>query len=106
MSIYYLDNDNEWASTNNSSLIKVEEMLQRMQTWKGEKSFNANDGVNYLGVLNRQDFLKPQLENIAADYSIYFDTTIQSVEIIDENIAVELLIVLKSGQAIARTLEV
>lgn len=104
MSIYYLTNDNEWESTNNSSLIRVEEMLQRMQTWRGEKSFNANDGVDYLNVLNKQAFLKPQLEAIAADYAIYFETTITEITTDGENIAVKLRIVLKSGNAVARTL--
>ena len=52
MSLYYLNNDNEWASTDNSTIIKVEEMLQRMQTWRSERAFNVNDGVDYLGVLS------------------------------------------------------
>ena len=106
MSIYYLTNSNEWSSTDNSSLVRVEEMLQRMQTWKGEKSFNTNDGVNYLGVLNKQDFLKPQLEKIAADYVTYFSTTIESITTSGETIAVKLSIVLKSGTVIAETLVV
>ena len=104
MSIYFLNNENEWGSTDNSTMIKVEEMLQRMQTWRGEKSFNVNDGVDYMSVLNGQSLLKPQLEDIADQYAQYFNGITITVETSDENIVVKLRIVLKSGQAIARTL--
>ena len=104
MSIYFLNNENEWSSTDNSTMIKVEEMLQRMQTWKGEKSFNVNDGVDYMAVLNGQALLQPQLEDIADQYSQYFNSVTIEVESGGENIAVKLRIVLKSGQAVARTL--
>ena len=105
MSLYYLNNDNEWASTDNSTIIKVEEMLQRMQTWKSERAFNVNDGVDYLGVLSKRAFLKPQLETIAADYSNYFETTIEDISSNGENIAVKLSIVLQSG-VINRTITI
>ena len=104
MSIYFLNNENEWSSTDNSAMIKVEEMLQRMQTWRGEKSFNVNDGVDYMAVLNGQALLKPQLEDIADQYSQYFNSISIEVEKGGENIAVKLQIVLKSGQSVARTL--
>lgn len=105
MSIYFLNNDNEWAATDNSAMIKVEEMIQRMLTWRGEKSFDATDGVDYLAVLNKQALLKPQLEDIADLYAQYFDVTIVDATSRNaENIAIQLQIVLKSGQAIARTL--
>ena len=104
MSIYFLNNENEWSSTDNSAMIQVEEMLQRMQTWRGEKSFNVNDGVDYMAVLNGQALLKPQLEDIADQYSQYFNSISIEVEEGGENIAVKLQIVLKSGQSVARTL--
>lgn len=97
MSIYYLSNANTWESTDNSTLMKVEEMLQRMQTWKSERQFNANDGVDFLGVLAKTAFLKPQLELIAEDYAVFFDTTVEDISSDGENIAVKLVIVLQSG---------
>lgn len=106
MSIYFLNNENGWSSTDNSTMIKVEEMLQRMQSWRGEKSFNVNDGVDYMSVLNGQALLKPQLEDIADQYAQYFNDITIEVEKQNENIAVKLRIVLKSGQAVARTLYV
>lgn len=107
--IYFLNNENEWGSTDNSVMIKVEEMLQRMQTWRGEKSFNVNDGVDYIAVLNGQALLKPQLEDIADQYAQYFNSITIVVRIMDtpsngKNIASDVQIVLKSGQAVARTL--
>lgn len=105
MSIYYLANNNTWESTDNSTLMKIEEMLQRMQTWKNERPFNANDGVDYLGVLAKTSFLKPQLEAIAADYAVFFDTTIEDISANGENIAVKLSIVLQSG-VLVRTITV
>ena len=101
--IYYLTNANEWASTDNSTLMKVEEMLQRMQTWKNEREFAANDGPDYLAVFAKQAFLTPQLETIAEDYVQYFDTVVDTVTPIGENIEVQLRIMLQSG-VLARTL--
>lgn len=103
MSIYYLTNASEWASTDNSTLMKVEEMLQRMQTWRNEREFSATDGVDYLAVFSKQAFLIPQLEAIAEDYVQYFDTTIYEVTSLNENIEVKLRIMLQSG-VLARTL--
>jgi hypothetical protein len=71
-------------------------MLQIMQTFKGEQSFNANNGVDYLSVFNRQAFLKPQLDSIAAQFNQYFrDITITQITLansqqIQENIEITL----------------
>ncbi len=105
MSIYFLNNNNAWASTDNSAMIKVEEMLQRILTWRGEKSFDANDGIDYLSVLSKQALLVPQIEDISDQYTQFFDTTVVNTTAINsESIAIKLQIVLKSGQAIAREL--
>lgn len=105
MSIYYLDNDNEWASTDNSTLMKVEEMLQVMQTWKNEREFSVNSGVDYKSVLAKQAMLKPQLEAISENYASYFSTIIDTITYNGENIEVPLRIVLKSG-VVTRTLTI
>jgi hypothetical protein len=104
-SIYFLNNENQWTSTDNSVMIKVEEMFQRILTWRGEKSFDASDGVDYLSVLNKQAFLKPQVEDITDQYAQYFDVEIEDTSVSGSDvIAIKITVILKSGQTIARTL--
>jgi len=95
MNIWYLNNNNEFVSTSNSTLINLYDMLQRLQTFKGEQSFNALNGVDYFSVFNRQSFLKPQIETIEKDYSRYFrdieNVFIASQESIRTDIRVTLL---------------
>lgn len=94
--IWYLDNNGEFQSTEVSTYIQLEDMLQRMQTFKGEQSFNANNGVDYISVFNRKAFLTPQLNAIASLYNQYFrDITIVQIptgnpDQIQENINVTL----------------
>ena len=72
MNNWYLDNDNLWKKTDNTIYIKIQNLLQRLQTFSGEQSFNFENGIDYISVFNKQSLLKPQLENIISEYSQYF----------------------------------
>ena len=102
--IVYLNNDGVFTYTNNSSLIKIEDMLQRLQTWKNEQSFNANNGVDYLGVFNKQSLLKPQLDSIISEYLSYFQTiTYDVVQTSAEHVSIPMRITLLNGNVAMNT---
>ena len=103
--IWYLNDNAEWVSTDNSTAIKIEEMLQRLQSWKGEKSFDAGDGVDYLSIFNKTAFLIPQLETIAEQYADFFQSvTFTDYTATPETIAINISIVLLSGNTVSRNI--
>lgn len=95
--IWFLSTETgEWTSSEDSITIKFHEMIQRMQTWENEKPFNAEDGIDYLSVFNRQKFLVPELEDIASEYYEYFDSiTIEDVSDVTINSKNEYLLTIK-----------
>jgi hypothetical protein len=86
-------------------MLKIEEMLQRFQTWKGEKPYDSEDGVDYEAVLNKQAFLIPQLDTIAQDYSEYFSTiTFTNVTTDQTTLTINISIVLLTGNTLSRSI--
>jgi hypothetical protein len=105
LTAWYLDETGAWQSTTNSTLIKIEEMLQRFQTWKGEKPYDAADGVDYEAVLNKQEFLIPQLETISQEYASYFTSVTFNDVTSDKNtIEINVSIVLLTGNTLNRSI--
>lgn len=106
--IWYISAESgEWESSEDSINIKFHTMLHRMQTWLGEKPFNANDGIDYLAVFNRQALLIPGLEDIAADYYEYFDSiTITLVSATASIITVKIEAVLLTGNKYSETITI
>ena len=95
--IWYLDNNSEFQSSDNSTIIQLYDMLQRIQTFKGEQSFNASNGVDYFAVFNRQAFLKPAIEAIQADYAPYFRSITNEYVNSQESTTVNMQVVLPNG---------
>lgn len=105
--IWYLDNSGTPQSTNNSIEIIINELLQRILTWQGEKPFDASDGVDYEAVLNQQAFLKPQIEQIISDYNQYFTSVLVSDPIVNgDKVSINITIQLKNGKTVEITQEV
>ena len=100
--IWYLDNNGVFQSSENSTIIQLYDMLQRIQTFKGEQSFNASNGVDYLAVFNRQAFLKPQIEAIQADYTPYFNISNEIITT-QEKATVNMLVTFQNGQTATLT---
>ena len=97
MNIWYVDGNGEFQTTDNSTLIKLYDMLQRLQTFKGEQTFNVLNGVDYFSVFNRQSFLKPQIEAIEADYTQFFRDITNDYVLGNENVQVNIRVTLPSG---------
>jgi hypothetical protein len=96
--IWYEDNSGVFQSTTNSTVIKIEDMLQRLQTFKGEQAFNANNGIDYVAVFNKQAFLSPQIDAIISEYQPYFQSITYTYTLnADDTITVSLVIVTFAG---------
>jgi hypothetical protein len=107
LTAWYLDETGTWKSTTNSTLMKIEEMLQRIQTWKGEKPYDADDGVDYEAVFNKQEFLIPQLETISQDYLSYFNSITFTDITTDKNtITINVSIILLTGNTLTRSIPI
>ena len=104
LNIFYMDNNGDFQSSENSTIIKVEDMLQRLQTFKGEQSFNAGNGIDYISVFNKRALLKPQIETITSQYAQYFQEIAYTIgEAINNSISISLRIVLFNGDVAMRT---
>ncbi len=95
--IWYVDSNGGFQSSENSSVISLYDMLQRLQTFKGEQSFNAQNGIDYFSVFNRQAFLKPQIEAIQNEYIQYFRDITNEYVYSRESITVNMRVTFNSG---------
>ena len=107
MNIFYLNNDGNFQSSENSTVIKLEDMLQRLQTFTNEQSFNVANGIDYIGVFNKRSLLKPQIENIINQYTQYFQDITYLIENTSNNsISIALKVLLFSGDVAMRSFSV
>lgn len=82
-------------------------MLQRLQTFKQEQSFNADNGIDYIGVFNKRSLLKPQIETIINDYVEYFQQIDYVInEISNDSLSITLNVFLFNGDVATHTLVV
>lgn len=95
MSIFYLNNANEWETSDNSTIMKLQEMLQRLQTFQGEKPFFTNDGIDYLGVFNGQVILELAIDEIVSEYLQFFENI--NYEIVEDKgtVSIKMMITFK-----------
>ena len=102
--IVYMNTDGDFLYSENSTVIKINEMLQRLQTWKNEVSFDANNGIDYLGVFNKQSLLKPQLDSIISEYLPYFQSiTYEITQPLVEQLSIAMRITLLNGDVALNT---
>ena len=80
MSAWLLDRDGNWHEANGDSETRTIDFITRLQTVKGEQSFNANNGLDFLNIINGSSLLEVEVENIARDFSNYFDINIGNAE--------------------------
>lgn len=103
--IFYLDNNNKWKVSNNSTVSRVEDFFQRIQTFKYEQPFNQNNGIDYIAVFNNQADIESQLDEIIQEFKPYFqDITYNEPEQTGERLNIKMNIILKSGETISREL--
>ena len=80
MSAWLLDREGNWHEANGDIEIRTIDFITRLQTIKGEQSFNANNGLDFLNIINGSSLLEVEVENIAIDFNNYFDINIGNAE--------------------------
>ena len=73
MSAWLLDIEGNWHEANGDIEIRTIDFITRLQTIKGEQSFNANNGLDFLNIINGSSLLEVEVENIVRDFNNYFD---------------------------------
>lgn len=58
---------------NDAQDILVESVLQELRLWKGEKEVDVEAGIDYIAVLNKETFLKTEVENVLIKYRDKFN---------------------------------
>lgn len=101
--IFYLDNNNEWKMSDNDTVKHIENLFQRIQTFKYEQPFDQYNGIDYLSVIRGQVDISSELDVILQDFKQYF----QSIEYdtptqVGDVLQIKISIVLNSGETVTR----
>lgn len=59
----------------NNSIV---DFISRLQTIKGEQSFNADNGIDFLGIIEGRKLAELEINNIANNFSNYFTVKVVS----------------------------
>lgn len=80
MSAWLLDVSGNWHEVTGDIETRIIDFITRLQTIKGEQSFNADNGLDFLNIINGRSLLEVEVENIGRDFNNYFDVTIGKSE--------------------------
>ena len=80
MSAWLLDTNGNFYEATGDIETRIIDFITRLQTIKGEQSFNADNGLDFLNIINGQSLLEIEVENIARNFNNYFDITVKKAE--------------------------
>lgn len=80
MSAWLLDANGNWHEANGEIETRIIDFITRLQTIKGEQSFNADNGLDFLNIINGSSLLEVEVENIARNFNNYFDIIVKKAE--------------------------
>lgn len=80
MSAWLLDANGNWHEAKGEIETRIIDFITRLQTIKGEQSFNADNGLDFLNIINGRSLLEIEVENIARNFNNYFDVTVGKAE--------------------------
>lgn len=95
MGAWLLDSSGQWHEVVSDIDIQVVNIITRLQTIKGEQSFNATNGIDFLNIINGLSLLEIDVDNIARDFTNYFDVTMKNLEADKKNKVIKIDINLK-----------
>lgn len=98
MPAFLIKENGSFFAVNDEIAIKVAEFIQCLQTIKGEQSFNENNGLDFLNIINGRALPEIEINNIADRYTAYFKTTINGTVIKDRKLYIDIKITLNSGE--------
>lgn len=105
MSAWLLSADGSFYEAKNLIEEKIIDFITRIQTIKNEQSFNANNGIDFLNIINGRALIQVDINNIAMDFLDYFDVKIENVkqDLQKKVMSVDLKITLKDNTEINYT---
>lgn len=65
----------EYRGELNNAIV---DFISRLQTIKGEQSFNANNGIDFLGIIEGRKLAELEINNIANDFTNFFTVQVLS----------------------------
>ena len=80
MGAWLLDVNGNWYEANGDIETRIIDFITRLQTIKGEQSFNANNGIDFLNIINGRALIQVDINNIAMDFLDYFYVKIEEVK--------------------------
>lgn len=90
--IDYNGNFTEHVGTVNEKIV---DFISRLQTIKGEQSFNGGNGLDFIAILEGRKYSQIEIDKIARDYAEYFTVKVEKTQRDIENRALLLTISLK-----------
>lgn len=64
--------DDEIINSNDPNKLVVQEFLQELRLWKGENPLDVEAGIDYTAVLNREAFLKVEVDRVVQKHILNF----------------------------------
>ena len=80
MGAWLINSEGQFYEAQNLIEEKIIDFITRLQTIKGEQSFNADNGLDFLNIINGRSLLEIEVENIARNFNNYFDVTVGKAE--------------------------
>ena len=105
MGAWLINSEGQFYEAQNLIEEKIIDFITRLQTIKGEQSFNANNGIDFLNIMNGRALIQVDINNIAMDFLDYFDVKIKDVkqDLQKKVMSVYLRIILKDNTEINYT---
>lgn len=91
---WLIDYNGNFSEHNGTVNEKIVDFISRLQTIKGEQSFNGSNGLDFIAILEGRKYSKIEIDKIARDYSEYFNVEVVKTERDLENRALLLTITL------------
>lgn len=74
---------------------KIVDFISRLQTIKGEQSFNGSNGLDFLGILEGRKYSRLEIDRIASEYTDYFTVEVKETKRDMEKKALLISLILK-----------
>ena len=105
MGAWLINSEGQFYEAQNLIEEKIIDFITRIQTIKNEQSFNANNGIDFLNIINGRALIQVDINNIAMDFLDYFDVKIKDVkqDLQKKVMSVYLRIILKDNTEINYT---
>lgn len=78
VSSYLIREDGRFEEYSGEINNVIVDFISRLQTIKGEQSFNGNNGLDFLGIIEGRKHAELEINNIANDFNNYFSVVVKS----------------------------